>query len=189
MRSMFRLGILGRLLGFLIFIAPAAATAQGIVTGEVVVLQAEVVGVDRVDRILLLRREDGSVTSLEVGHAAHNFDQVRVGDTLTANYVESVALFLGDPSEKPSVVMGHVAVRAKKGDMPGGIVVEVVDVSAVIVAIDRENNIVTLREPTGYLSVVRVNPDEVDMDNLEIDLIVHARYTQAVAISVEHPDE
>ncbi|MDJ0684656.1 MAG: hypothetical protein QNJ84_08145 [Alphaproteobacteria bacterium] len=187
MRSLFRLGVLGRLLGFLIFIAPATAVAQGIVTGEVVVLQAEVVGIDRVDRTLLLKREDGSVTSLEVGHAARNFDQIRVGDTMTATYVESVALFLGDPNEKPGVVIGHAAVRAKEGDMPGGIVVEVVDVSAVIAAIDRENNIVTLREPTGHLSVVRVNPDEVDMDNLEIDMIVHARYTEAVAISVEHP--
>jgi hypothetical protein len=46
------------------------ARAQGVVLGDGVVITAEVVGIDRVDRTLMLLGPEGNVVEIEVSHEA-----------------------------------------------------------------------------------------------------------------------
>jgi hypothetical protein len=154
---------------------------------EILNTTAEVVGIDRVDRTLMLLGPAGNVVEIEVSHAARNFDQIEVGDQVKIEYYESVALYLGKHGQKPDASAGLVAARSAKEDKPGGIVVEAVDVSAVVQAIDRTKRTVALKGPDGKSVTTKVDPLVKAFDTLQVGDSVHARYTEAIAISVATP--
>ncbi len=167
--------------------ATPACAQDGVELGDGVVLTAEVVGIDKVDRTVALLGPDGDVVDVEVGYQARNFDQIAVGDQVKVVYYESVALYIGKPGEKPEVSGGLVAARAPKGDMPGGVAVETVDVSAVIEKIHEKNRKVVLKLPDGKKVKTKVDKSVKGFDTLKVGDSVHVRYTEAMAISVEKP--
>jgi hypothetical protein len=126
---------------------PTHVNAQGVKLGDGVVITAEVVAIDRVDRTLALLGPEGNVVAVEVGYEARNFDQIEVGDQVKVEYYESVALYLGKHGQKPEETAGLVAARSAKGGKPAGVVVEAVDVSATIKSIDKKKRTVTLKLP------------------------------------------
>jgi len=175
------------LVAFLALLIPTQVNAEGVELGDAVVLTAEVVYVDYVDRELGLLGPDGNEVYLEVGKEARNFDQIKVGDQLKVTYYESIALYLGPKGEKPDVSTGMVTGRSAKGDMPAGVVVETVDVSAVVKEIDTKNRSVTLELPGGKMVTKKVDPSVQAFDSLKVGDAINARYTEALAISVERP--
>jgi len=167
--------------------ASTTINAQGIKVGRAVVVTAEVVAIDRVDRVVTLLGSKGNVVEVEVGHEARNFDQVQLGDRVKVEYYESVALFIGKKGQKPKATAGLVAARSAKGDMPAGVVVEVIDVSATVQAIDRMKRKVSLKRPDGKLITTKVDESVKAFDTLKVGDSIHARITEAIAISVEKP--
>lgn len=169
------------------FAACSAKEKKGVEIGQTAKLSAEVVAVNQADRIVSLRGAEGNVLAVKVGQEAHNFDQIEVGDKVNVEYVESVALFLGAPGQEPEASASQVVKRAPKGEMPAGVEINTVDVSATVEDIDRENRTVTLKRPDGRLVTTRVDESVKAFDTLKVGDTVHARYTQAVAVSVEKP--
>ena len=49
-----------------------------------------------------LRGDDGTEETLTLGPEVKNFDQIEVGDTVTAEYVKAIAVFVRAPGEPPS---------------------------------------------------------------------------------------
>jgi ribosomal 50S subunit-recycling heat shock protein len=166
---------------------PTDVSAQGVELGDSVVITAEVVAIDRVDRTLALLGPDGRVVVVEVDHTARNFDQITVGDMLKVEYYESIALYIGKKGQKPDATAGLVAARSAKGDKPAGVVVEAVDVSAKILAIDKKKRAVTLELPDGKKVTTNVDKSVKAFDSLKKGDSIHVRYTEALAISVERP--
>ena len=166
---------------------PSNVSAQGVELGDSVVVTAEIVAIDRADRALALLGPDGNVVAVEVSHAARNFDQIEVGDQVKVAYYESVAMYLGKRGQKPEGTVDLVAARSVKGDMPAGIVVEAVDISAEVQAIDKQKRTVTLELPDGRKVTSRVDKSVKAFDTLKVGESIHARYTEAIAISVEKP--
>jgi hypothetical protein len=164
---------------------PSSEMTKGVVLRDGVVLTADVVGIDRNDRVLKLRGPDGRVVSLEVSEEARNFDQIEIGDKVRVEYHESVALYLGKHGQKPGVDAGMVAVRAAKGEKPAVAVVETIDVSAKIKAIDKANRSIMLELPDGSVSKTHVDASIKAFDSLKAGDVIHARITEAIAISVE----
>ncbi len=158
---------------------------QGVQLSEVAVLTAEVVAIDRVDRHVTLRGPQGNDVTIEVDQAAHNFDQVEIGDRVKVEYYESVALYLGKHGQKPDVSAGLVTARAAKGEKPAAVAVEAIDVAATVQEIDKENRTVTLKGPHGRLVTIKVEKGVKGFENLQKGDAIHARYTEAIAISVE----
>jgi len=175
------------LVAFLGLQLPTLVSAEGVELGEAVVLTAEVVHVDYVDRELGLLGSDGNVIYVEVGKEARNFDQIQVGDQLKVSYYESIALYLGPKGEKPEASMGEVAGRSAKGDMPAGFKIETVDVVATVKVIDTKNRTVTLELPDGKTVTKKVDKSVQAFDTLKVGDAINARYTEAIAISVERP--
>jgi hypothetical protein len=164
---------------------PSSEMTKGVVLRDGVVLTADVVGIDRNDRVLKLRGPNGRVVSLEVSEEARNFDQIEIGDKVRVEYHESVALYLGKHGQKPGVAAGMVAVRAAKGEKPAVAMVEAIDVSAKITAIDRANRSIMLELPDGSVSKTHVDQSIKAFDTLKVGDVIHARITEAIAISVE----
>jgi hypothetical protein len=159
--------------------------AQG--GGQAVAITAEVVGIDKADRTILLLGPNDNVVAVEVGKEARNFDQIKVGDEVKIEYYEAVALYLGKPGEQADATAERATARSAKGDKPAGVVVETVDMSATVQDIDKTKRTVTLKGPQGNLITTKVDQSVQAFDSLKVGDTVHARYTEAMAISVETP--
>jgi len=146
------------------------------------VMTATVVAIDLEKRIVTLKGEDGEVRDVKVGQEAVNLPQVKVGDLVTVKFYESIAVEVIKPGTYAGTGEKTAIVRAKPGEMPGGMAARQVTVTATITAIDRQKSTITLKGPEGKLTTVKVqDPTKVKVgDELMIT------YTEALAISVEH---
>jgi hypothetical protein len=170
---------------FLSLIFNMSLLAQGIELSEAVTIEAEVYGIEKIDRTLWLIGPEGNIVEIDVSEDAKNFNQLNIGDIVIITYYESLALYLGIPGEKPEEQTESMIVRAPEGDTPGGAAVEVVDISATIVSIDKENRLLTLKGPLGNSLTTYVDESVSSFDNLEVGDVIHASYTKALAIDVE----
>jgi hypothetical protein len=148
-------------------------------------ITAEVVAIDYVDRSLALLGPEGNVVVVEVGYEARNFDEVEVGDQLKVKYFRSVAIYIDMHGNKPEASAGLVTARSAAGDRPAGIVVETVDISARVHHIDRSDRSVTLNLHDGRTITTQVDKSVEIYDRLKKGDLVHVRYTEAIAISVD----
>ena len=55
---------------------------EGVKLGEVSVITANVVGIDKQDRTIILRESQGNVVTVEVTDDVRNFDQIEMGDNV-----------------------------------------------------------------------------------------------------------
>ena len=164
-----------------------AQEGKGVELGDVVVVTATVLAIDKQDRILTLLGPKKNVVDIEVGEEARNFDQIRVGDQLRIEYYESVALYLGKPGTQPEEDAGLVVARSAKGEKPGGYAVGAVDVSASVVGIDKKKRTLTLKLPEGNVVTTTVDKSVQAFETLKVGDAIHARLTKAIAVSVENP--
>jgi len=154
---------------------------------EAVQVTAEVVAVDKAGRIVTLVGPEGNETDIEAGDEVRNFDQIEVGDKVKVTYYESVAVYLGVPGTQPEAETTEVVARAAKGEKPGGMVVSVINVSAIVKDIDRNRRAVTLELADGNVVRSKVDPSVKAFDTLKVDDSINVRLTRAVAIAVEAP--
>jgi hypothetical protein len=170
--------------------ALALAQAQDtprIMLGDAVVMTAKVEAIDQKDRAVALRGPAGNVFVVEVDDAVKNLKQIKVGDQVRVEYYEAVAVYFGTAGEHPAEDAEAIVATAPKGQKPGGMAIEAVDVSATVQAIDRAARTVTITGPEGNAITVKVDPSTRGFDHLHVGTSIHARYIEAVAISVEKP--
>jgi len=170
---------------FFSFLFCVSLSAQGIESSELVTITAEVYGIEKINRTIWLIGPEKNVVEIDVSEDAKNFNQINIGDIVNISYYESLALYLGNPGELPDEKTGSMTVRAPEGETPGGVAVEISDISASVVSIDRENRYVTLKGPLGNNITTYVDESVEAFDKLNIGDVVHARITKALAVDVE----
>lgn len=155
------------------------ATVQGVAK-----VTATIVGIDPATRTVTLKTKAGKVLELEVTNEARNFDQLVVGDVVTAQYRESLSLSLVDTKTDVKRSEKEIEARAPQGAKPGGEIGREVTIIADVVAVDRHANTVTLRGPRGQtVDVVVSDPER--LKRVKKGDQVKAVYTEALAISVD----
>ncbi|WER45605.1 hypothetical protein CupriaWKF_15100 [Cupriavidus sp. WKF15] len=158
-------------------------TDQATVSGTAKV-KATVVGIDVATRTVTLKTNKGKVVELEVGTEARNFDQIKVGDIVNAEYKESLTLSLRKGGGKASVKQSETANRSAPGAKPGGTLGREVRVLANVVAINPQTKMVTVKGPQGNTVDLMVESPDT-LKNIKKGDQVEAVYTEALAISVE----
>jgi hypothetical protein len=166
--------------------APAAPAEQPRVVREAeAVMTATVVAIDLQKRIVTLKGDDGEVRDIKVGEEAVNLPQVKVGDLVTVKFYESIAVEVIKPGTYAGTGEKTAIVRAKPGEMPGGMAARQVTVTATITAIDKQKSTISLKGPEGNLTTVKVQ-DPANLDKVKVGDELMITYTEALAISVEH---
>ena len=84
----------------------------------------------------------------------------------------------------PPPATDEVAVAYQEG-VPGGIIVNTVDVSARVTAINKANRKVTLLGPDGEKFTVKVGPEAVNFDQIRVDDLVKATVTEELVVYLE----
>ena len=171
--------------------APAAqggtmtATAPGKgVAANVVEMTATVQAVNKADRTVTIKGPKGNVETISVGPEVKNFDQIKVGDQVALRYVEALSLELKKggkaPVERTDSMMSGTA---KPGEKPAAGVGRQVQVTANVVAVDAATQTVTLKGPQRTVSLHVGDPAQFKL--VKVGDQVEAKYTEAVALSVE----
>ena len=136
-------------------------------------MTATVVALDLQKRIVTLKGEDGELRD------------IKVGDLVTVKFFESIAVEVMKPGTVAGAGERSAIVRAKPGEMPGGMAAREVSVTATVTAIDKQKGTITLKGPEGKLNTVKVQ-DPANLDKVKVGDDLMITYTEALAISVEH---
>jgi hypothetical protein len=163
------------------------ATAPGKVAGaHTATVSAKVTAVDAAHRTVTLQSASGRTRTIEVGEQVHNFDQIKVGDTVHARYTQALALEIKKGADDlPAPTEEHaVTPPPAPGAKPGGTVARKVTATAEVVAVNHARNMVTLRGPGGDEVDVEAE-DPAQLQNIKKGDHVQVTYVEALAVSVK----
>ncbi len=170
--------------------APAAAAKKvgpGLVIAETTSITAKVDAVDVGKRLVTVTGPRGKTVTLKAGPEVKNLDQIKPGDELIVRYFESVGLFIRK-SDTPPAATETAAVRvAPKGKKPVAVVVDTVEFTGTVEAVDHAKRRVTIKSPEGKTRTMKVDPSVTRLDEVKKGDQVVLRYTEAVAFSVRKP--
>jgi hypothetical protein len=162
--------------------APAAPAK--VVKERAAVMTATVQAIDLNTRIVTLKGPKGEVRDIKVGEEAVNLPQVKVGDLVTVKYYESLAIEVIKPGTVSGAGEKSAIVRAKPGEMPGGMAARQSTVTATVTAIDKKKGTISLKGPEGKTVVAKAE-DPKNLEKVKVGDELMITYTEALAISVE----
>jgi len=162
----------------------ASAPGQGAVVGKVT-LSATVVAIDAAARTLTLKGPKGNIVDLVAPPEMKQFDQIKVGDMVTTEYVRALSLQLKPTgSAIRSSTSESATAPAPAGAVAGGAAARQVVVMANVTAVNKKDNVVTLRGPKGNSVDLSVDPSQLKL--VKVGDQVEAVYTEALAITIDH---
>ena len=161
--------------------------AEGIIDSELVEKTAVVRAINKADRTVVLQVPDGEIVEVDVDERVRNFDQIDIGDRVTAKYYEAVVLYISSGKGKPDADRHSIASVAPKGDKPGIKILDTVTILATVEDIEYDKRIITLRGPQGQSLDLGVNESAKEYGQVKVGDEVIVIMTEAVAISVEKP--
>jgi len=162
----------------------APAEQPRVVKERAAVMTATVQAIDLNTRIVTLKGPKGEVRDIKVGEEAVNLPQVKVGDLVTVKYYESLAIEVIKPGAVSGAGEKSAIVRAKPGEMPGGMAARQSTVTATVTAIDKKKGTISLKGPEGKTVVAKAE-DPRNLDKVKVGDELMITYTEALAISVE----
>ena len=122
--------------------------------------------------------------TIEVGEEVKNLPQVEVGDLVTVEYLETVAIKVFAEGEvEPGATAAAAVASAEAGQKPAGVAMEEVVVVTTVEAIDKEQHLVTLKSAEGKSKTVKARNPE-NLENVQVGDKVMITYTTAMGISV-----
>jgi hypothetical protein len=146
-------------------------------------MNATITAIDPATREVTLKRPDGHEVTLVAGDEVRNFDQIKVGDQVSTQYVEALTLELkkggGQAVTRTEQIEGE---RAKPGERPSGGAGRTVRIVADVMAVDPSTQSVTLKGPHRTVDLKVADPEQFKL--IHVGDQIEAIYTEAVALSV-----
>lgn len=160
---------------------------KSVVLSGTVVMTATIQALNVKERIVVLADAEGNVRIVEVIPEVNNFDQLAIGDVVTSEFYESVALQIAEPDAKPMETEGITVISAPKGAKPGVVKIKIISEIVEVVGVNRKYNILRYRAPGKQVAILKVDPKVSTMTNLKPGKKILVTRTEAVAISVDKP--
>ncbi len=158
---------------------PGAAIAMATVE-----VTAKVAGLDQATRGITLELPDGNRATITAGPEVQNFDQIEVGDTVAARYIETLELRLlkGQQAEvqRTETVAGG---RAEPGQRPAGAIGLEVHAIGNVTAVDAAAQTITVEGPQRTVELTIQDPEQFKL--VEVGDQIEATYTQALAVQLQ----
>ncbi len=173
--------------------SPAVAQTGGVVAetapgkagvAQTIKITATITAIDKATRDIALKGPQGNEVVVTAGPDVKNFDNMKVGDQVNAQYVEALTLELkkGGGMTVARSDQGGV-LEAKPGQKPGGVAGRQVTIVADVVDVNPAKQSITLRGPERTVELVVSDPAQFKL--IAKGDQVEAKYTQALAIAVE----
>ncbi len=164
---------------------PSSADKPYIFASYATTITAVVEAIDYETRKVSLRGPDGRLLELVADGEVRNFDQVKVGDSLSVGVKQSMEVEVS-AAENAEPGSAHISVvgRNEEGEMPGVDVIDTTVINAVVEEINLAKNTFKLRGVDGVVKEFTAR-DPKNLEKASVGDLVVITYTEAVAISVE----
>jgi hypothetical protein len=167
------------------FAVPLSTLAQekaSVVAVDEVEAVVTVVDVDREAREVTVRGPRGRVVTIAVPPEAQNLDQVHPGSRFKVRYAQSAVLALSKGSGQAAATSATQAELAAKGDIPGGMIVSVNRIDAIVEGIDAATRTIAVRGPEGNVREFTVSDEVKSFDQVKVGDTITLEVTEALAM-------
>jgi hypothetical protein len=158
----------------------------GAVLVDVVEWSGKVTALDLTKRTVTLEGPSGRVAMVNAKNA-RNLDQVKVGDTVKITYLEELAIFVRKTDAAPHAMEAKAVELAPKGEKPGGVVTDTIEITANVEAIDYQTRAIALKGPLGNTRIFKVSDAVERFNEIKAGDQVVVRVTEAIALAVVTP--
>jgi Cu/Ag efflux protein CusF len=165
---------------------PLAALAQKARTQtDMAELTATIEAIDQSARLVTLKDKDGDVQTIYAGPEVKRFDELKVGDTVTFRYYESIAYQIHKPGQASSApATGDPKIVRGTGPKPGATVSQQMTATVTIKALDAKVPSVTVVTDDGRTLSMKIE-DKKNLQGLKAGDKVEITYTQAFMVTVK----
>jgi hypothetical protein len=177
--------VLIMILGFAT-VTSAQSDKPGAVVVEVTEWTGTVAAVDYQKKTAELRGPHGKVVAVNAPNA-RNLDQVKVGDVVKIQYLESLAVYVRKSDWAPHAAEAQAVQLAPKGAMPGGMITNTFEITANVEAIDYQTRMIALKGPAGNVRTFKVSDAVQRLPEVKVGDQVVVRVTEAFALEVTKP--
>lgn len=153
----------------------ASATAQ---------ITAKVVAIDSQNRILTLQDPQGNTQNVKIGPDVKRFNEIKVGDTITMTYQQSIAVAIVKPGAAAPASMSSPTVTRGTGSRPSGTISQTQTALVTIQSIDMNKPSVTVKTQDGRTVTLAVQ-DKKNLQGFKPGDVVQITYTEAIAVDVK----
>jgi len=157
----------------------------GVIVADVLEVKAVLDAIDYKKRTVTLKDNKGRAISLKADKAVKNFDQLKKGDVVLADFVEPIAIFIRKAGAPQSAAEARLVSIAPKGSHRGVLLAEAFQVAATVESIDLKARLITIKEPNRGGRVVAVDKGFKNLEGIKKGDEVVLRVTEAIAIKIE----
>jgi hypothetical protein len=173
-------------LALVVGVATFASAQKAMNQADAVTATFTITAIDSGSRIVTLKDKDGNTHDMVCGPEVQRFNALKVGDTVSFRYYESVATAIRRSSGDAPAASGNAGVTRTPGAKPGGTIAQQLTTTVTIEAIDPKIPSVTVKTADGNKLSFKVQ-DKKNIEGYKPGDKVDVTYTQALAISVTEP--
>jgi Cu/Ag efflux protein CusF len=168
--------------------APDMKPKPGVLNATAASVTATVQDIDYKTRMITLKGPQGDVETMEVGPEVVRFNEIKKGDLVQIDYLESVAVMVQSPDQAVSSAEGtSSALVRNKTKLPSGMMVQTDVITATVEKIDAKKRTATLKGPQGNTLHVDIAPDVMHVENVKKGDQVLVKVTRTVAMAIRKP--
>jgi hypothetical protein len=167
---------------------PNAMVVDAAITDSIFQLyEGTVTNIDKKTRTIFFKNNEGE-SKFIAGPEIKNFDQIKTGDRLSVTYELAVAIELIKTKSDGirSKVETSSEVASKAGEKPTRTITNTTTIIADIIAVDRAKKLVSVKGPSGKVTVVTVKNPKLLAD-VNVGEQVKVIYFDAMAASITAP--
>lgn len=155
-----------------------------VMVAETVRVTATVEAIDKAKRLVTLKGPEGNSFVVQASPELKRFDQIKVGDTVVAQYIEALTLQLkkGGGQIRERTEREDAAVTAP-GATPGAVAGRQVTVIADVIAVDAAKQTVRLQGPKRVVDLKVRDPQQ--FKSIKVGDQIEGTFTEAIAIALE----
>ena len=164
--------------------APHEHAGKPVTRTEAVEVTATIDAIDHDHRLITLKGPQGNTETVYAGPEVKRFDELKVGDTVTFKYQESIAYKIRKAGAGTTASSSGASIETGKGPRPGGTITHQQTATVTIKAIDTKVPAVTVETADANTISLKV-ADPKALATLKVGDKVEVTYSQALMISVK----
>lgn len=146
-------------------------------------MQAKVIDIDYKAREITLQTAGGEKQTLIAGSELRNFNKIKRGDTVLADYTATFS-FVVNKGRNPASVTGETtSATSTAGSTPAGVATKTRKISVIVTAIDKKVPSITVKNTNGEASTFLVSHPE-KLKEVSVGDQIDITFTEALALSV-----
>jgi Cu/Ag efflux protein CusF len=178
-----RITVIATALVALLAVPLTVAAQKPVTAAETVSATFTIKAIDKTSRVVSLEDKTGHTTDVYCGPEVQRFDSLKVGDTVTFRYHESLVSAISKPGDKPKDPVSSNVTRTP-GEKPGATVAQQMHATVTIEAMDPKVPSVDVKTEGGSRLSLKV-ADPKYLEGYKVGDKVNITYTQALAVSVK----